>query len=336
MTYQFMKDNNNFSIACENSGKTVIYNDKYVNFQKDVFLNCLGDEKDIGLNDAFLYGCIAYLFKDNHNIKYRLPCYYPDTGFDIGYDENEEEIKDYFDKQNRSIDEFIKYLDFEGEDAGLAIVPTNIKGHYATLFIDLSNKQMLYLFDSGLVYCSGEQIITGCEQNNYEILAMKEPVNICEDIFGNEIGRQMICLNNYCLQTDESCGYWAICSCLLAGEINDFEQIKRECKSGIFQIKLAKKVFDMTDVIIEESLKDAMLIKDHKDEEIGGNYNYFALNGHHIYIQKDIKSETVDFGLLQQFIKYKINAEYKQKNGAEEASAKELDKMYLNVEKTVK
>lgn len=227
-----------------------INNDTICNF---IFKSCLL-ENDIGMIDQFLYTCLATKFISNSGML-KLPDYFPN-----GYSEFND---DYFDSKKPTKQTFLRFLDIRDElQNGLIVVPVTVKDHFSTLFIDLKTDKMLCLFDSGLGHSEEKHLEDEIsESEGEEILQFTNPI-AAEFVFGENLAKDIMCLNNYCLQDEQSCGYWTIAACELgtSAEYGDIDAIIRDCEDGIFQIKLAQRVLEITDDIVKGMKQNIILI----------------------------------------------------------------------------
>ena len=281
------------------SSKILSFNCTNTNIYKHILVNSLAEE-DKGLNDQFLYTCLAIKFKDKKEIL-RLPHYFLN-----GYSEY---APDYFDSIKPSKEVFLEFLGLKNLQDGLIVVPVTVKDHFSTLFIDLKNDKML-LFDSGLGHCEEKMELNTEEiEEDEEILKLKNPV-ASKYVFGKNLAKDIICLNNYCLQDEQSCGYWTIVACELGAseEYNDIDKIIKDCNNGIFQIKLAKRVLEITDDIVNGNKQDIILINPAIDYSFNKNeYTEYKKDNNIIFI-KNIDSKNiigVDLDLLKEQMKEK-------------------------------
>ena len=223
--------------------------------------------------------------------------------------------EDYFDANNPTKEDFLGFLELGvNVQEKLIIVPITVKDHFSTLFID-SKKHELYLFDSGLSYTMYDSIedeeqrtevekvlISGSledigELSEKEILltGLKYTTNpnAREFVFGKNLAKDIICLNNYCLQDDYSCGYWTIAACEIGSSYEDTEQIKTDCEDGIFQIKLAKRVLEITDDIRKGVEQKIILINPGEQPSNVSEYSTYKKTGEKTVFIKNIEAEDV-------------------------------------------
>ena len=232
---------------------------------------------------------------------------------------------DYFDAIEPNKQDFLEFLNLQDKTEGMAIVLVTVKDHYSTLFVDLKDKKMLCLFDSGLLHTTSEQIdecqrtkidkilasssfeeiekLTEEEIELTEIIQVDNP-QAREYVFGKNLAKDIICLNDYCLQDEQSCGYWTIAACELGAseEYGTLDRIQEDCESGIFQIKLAKMVLEITDDIIKGKKQNIILINPSTASFNKQDYIEYTKDSYTIFI-KNIETSTVisvDLNLLQQ------------------------------------
>lgn len=256
-------------------------------------------EEDRGFNEPTFFCCfVLNNINKIHNIK--IPEYEPD-----GFMSN-----DYFEKTQPTKEDFLKFLGLENSQDGFIVTPVTVKDHYSTLFIDLKNNKMLCLFDSGLGHSEEKEVLNTEEIEEYEeILQFTDPI-ASEYVFGKNLAKDIICLNNYCLQDEQSCGYWTIAACKLgtSEEYNDIDKIIKDCNNGIFQIKLAKKVLEITDDIVKGNKQNIILINPTNDHSFNKNeYTEYKKDNDTVFI-RNINSKNiigVDLDLLKQQMKEK-------------------------------
>lgn len=275
------------------------------------------NQEDTGLTDAFILSCLLLNKKETENIYFRFPdylnCKYVSKNTD-----------DYFDAIEPNKQQFLEFLNLQDKTEGMAIVPVTVKYHYSTLFIDLKDKKMLCLFDSGLLHTTSEQI-GECQRTKIDkILASssleeiekltKEEIKLTEIIqvdnpqareyvFGKNLAKDIRCLNDYCLQDEQSCGYWTVAACELGAseEYGTLDRIQEDCESGIFQIKLAKMVLEITDDIKKGGKQNIILINPSTASFNKQDYIEYTKDSYTIFI-KNIETSTVigvDLNLLQ-------------------------------------
>ena len=299
----------------------------------DMLLKYCLNQEDTGLTDAFILACLLLNKKETENIYFRFPDYFNNKYI---YNNND----NYFDTIKPNKQQFLEFLNLQDKTEGMAIVPVTVKDHYSTLFIDLKDKKMLCLFDSGLPHTDGK----GIEEKRrlcdklYEELDEAEEIEKIEEVqnkirlnkiqfivdpcaskyvFGENLAKDIICLNDYCLQDEQSCGYWTIAACELGAskEYGTLDRIQEDCESGIFQIKLAKMVLEITDDIKKGWKQNIILINPEINSFNKNDYIEYQKDKYTIFIKDNIKVDEVigvDLNLLKQQMSSKGFIEQKQ------------------------
>lgn len=278
--------------------------------------NGLKDD-DYGLSDPLFFAMLVSWIDIKKLI---IPDYFPNGVLSV---------KDYFDINNPTKEDFLKFLELDvSVQEKLIVVPVTVKDHFSTLFIDPKEQKLLYLFDSGLLYTKRNSIEEEEQRINIEKILFNDSSenanklsdndllitkldctinpNAREFIFGENLAKDIICLNNYCLQDDYSCGYWTIAACEIGSseEYNDVEKIKKDCDDGIFQVKLAKRVLEITDDIKKGAKQNIILINPEIQSSNVDEYNIYKKADKTVFI-KNIKTENiigVDLKLLEEQI----------------------------------
>ena len=154
-------------------------------------------------------------------------------------------------------EKFLLDLDLSEEEKSknFVVIPIALNKHVSTMIIDLRNKK-LKLFDSSLYHD--------------------------KKIFGN-FDVEMLNKNN--LQMYGTCSYWMIGVCSVLQDYVNVNMIENDCKSGLFQLKVATKICQMFEESQKPTIKypfnDESRDKDSYfkfEVEIDGNKHNFGIN----------------------------------------------------------
>lgn len=201
------------------------------------------DRIDIGFNDPALYLSSVLAV---HNVKHpNLRLFnFPDQVLD---DQTTDQFRDRLELNNGH---------------GVAMIPITIQGHYSVLFVERDGVQRIRLFDSGLAHVDdqeardarveidnlvGQGILEGENIDAQEtilqrLFRIETTSHGSEAIFGNGgLANDIIPLNFYVLQGEQTCGYFVLAAILYVPE-NDLtmQQIIDQSQQGIFQVHVTQ------------------------------------------------------------------------------------------------
>ena len=181
-------------------------------------------------------------------------------------------------------EKFLLDLDLSEEEKSknFVVIPIALNKHVSTMIIDLRNKK-LKLFDSSLYHD--------------------------KKIFGN-FDVEMLNKNN--LQMYGTCSYWMIGVCSVLQDYVNVNMIENDCKSGLFQLKVATKICQMFEKSEEPTIKypfnDGDTDKDNYfkfEVEIDGNKYNFGINKNYSSCKFINVSDFLNTFGITGFLKYK-------------------------------
>lgn len=209
-------------------------------------------------------------------------------------------------------EKFLLDLDLSEEEKSknFVVIPIALNKHVSTMIIDLRNKK-LKLFDSSLYHD--------------------------KKIFGN-FDVEMLNKNN--LQMYGTCSYWMIGVCSVLQDYLNVNMIENDCKSGLFQLKVATKICQMFEKSEEPTIKYPFNGESRdKDSyfkfevEIDGNKHNFGINKNYSSCKFINVSDFLNTFRITGFLKCKQPQDFSSKtNNANDDSQETNSNKYFKIE----
>ena len=209
-------------------------------------------------------------------------------------------------------EKFLLDLDLSEEEKSknFVVIPIALNKHVSTMIIDLRNKK-LKLFDSSLYHD--------------------------KKIFGN-FDVEMLNKNN--LQMYGTCSYWMIGVCSVLQDYLNVNMIENDCKSGLFQLKVATKICQMFEKSEEPTIKYPFNGESRdKDSyfkfevEIDGNKHNFGINKNYSSCKFINVSDFLNTFGITGFLKCKQPQDFSSKtNNANDDSQETNSNKYFKIE----